>query len=711
MTAKSIFPDNVLPMIPQDKADDARFSAAANYINRELSILQFNWRVLQQSLDPHVPILERIKYLAICSSNLDEFFEVRVAGVRHRVVRDDGSTGPDGISPTDLLNHIYEASRLLVDEKYRILNEKLYPALAETGIRFPEREEWSVADCEWVRDYFRKQVAPVITPISLDLTHPFPRLINKSLHFLLRMDGNDAFGRDLNYAILHMPKSLPRLVNLPADNGGGSAHRIILLSEIIEEFAEELFPGMHIKGCHQFRLTRDSDLMLDELGTEDLALALKKELSSRDFGASVRLEVNHDCPGKVANFLLQKCGLTERELFRVRGPVNLYRFMHLNDLIDRSDLKFEGFTPGVPADLAHGNSILNRVAEKDYLLEHPYQAFWPVIDMLREAGRDPDVLAIQQTLYRIGSNSPVIDALIDAAHAGKEVTAIIELRARFDEAENIAMAQRLQDAGALVVYGVVGYKTHAKMLLIVRREKKKLKRYAHLGTGNYHVGNAKMYTDYSLLTSNKHMCEDVHKVFQQLTGMGKVYNFNLLWTAPFTLKKNLITAIRKEVANVAAGGRGHIVAKLNSLTDGTVIEELYRASTAGVKIELLIRGICALRPGVAGVSENIRVCSIVGRFLEHSRLYYFYDNGEEHFYCSSADWMDRNLDRRVEISFPILQEDLKERLKKELLDEYLKDTGQSWHLQENGDYLRERAQGTPQIVQERLLKALGSEEY
>lgn len=697
--------NNILPLhaVP---AEPDRFNAPANFFNRELSMLHFNRRVLEQSLDRSIPLLERLKFLAICSSNIDEFFEVRVAGLRHRVSREEGAFGPDRKLPAELLEQVLQEARELVAEQYRILNDILLPSLDEAGISFRSSSDWTEDEHAWARNYFRKQVAPVITPISLDLTHPFPRLINKSLHFLLRIDGNDAFGRDLEYAVLHMPRSLPRLVKLPNDENNVDVHRVVLLSEIVSEFASEIFPGMRIKGCYQFRLTRDSDLMLDEFEADDLASVLREELISRDFGASVRLEVGADCPGKVVSFLLQKCGLMERDLFRVDGPVNLSRYIQLLDLVSTKELQFDGFTPGNPFELEHGISMLDLIAERDYLLEHPYESFKPVVDLMREAASDPNVLAIQQTLYRSGSDSALIDALIDAARSGKEVTAVIELRARFDEADNLALAQRLQDAGVLVVYGVVGFKTHAKMMLIVRREKKgKLRRYVHLGTGNYHMGNSRIYTDYSLMTANKQIGEDVQRVFQQLTGMGQVTELNLLWTAPFTLKNNIRSAIRNEVKLVADGKAGHIMIKANALTDPVIIEELYKASSQGVKIDLLIRGICALRPGLPGLSENITVRSIVGRFLEHSRVYYFDNDGDYKVYCASADLMERNLDHRVEACFPILQDDLKARLREEMLSEYWQDDGLSWQLEPNGDYVRRSADGG-QKVHDRLLKAL-----
>jgi len=654
------------------------------YLNRELSLLAFNWRVLQQALDPSIPLLERIRFIFICSNNLDEFFEVRVAGLRHNLARGDTKPSLNGASTEEVLREINYRAHELVDEQYRIFNENLMPKLADESIQFLLSTEWNDEQYKWLKKYFKQQVMPVISPISLDLTHPFPRLVNKSLHFLLHLHGNDAFGRDLEYAVLHMPRSLPRIIELPEKIGGTKEHNFVYLSSIISEFAEDLFPGMDIHGCYQFRLTRDSDLLLEEKGIEDLASALKRELQSRNFGAAVRLEVGKSCPNKIANFLLQKCNLTADELYRVDGPVNLNRLMSLPELVDRPDLKFTGFTPKIPDELMR-RGIYEVVAERDILLHHPYQSFQPVIDLVRQAASDPSVLAIKQTLYRTGSQSAIVEALIDASHSGKEVTAVVELRARFDEADNIELAQKLQEAGVLVVYGVVGYKTHAKMSLVVRKEGKKLTRYVHLGTGNYHAGNARLYTDYSLLTSNPEICEDVHKVFQQLTGMGKVYELNQLWHAPFTLHKNLLLAVDRETKNAVAGKKARMIIKLNSLTDQTLIEALYRASIAGVDIELIVRGVCCLSPGIKGVSENIKVRSIIGRFLEHSRVYYFYNDGKESLYAASADWMERNLYHRVETCFPILDEAIKKRMIKEL-NLMLSDSKQSWMLSSSGEY-------------------------
>ena len=678
----------------------------AHYLNRELSLLAFNWRVLQQALDPSIPLLERIRFIFICSNNLDEFFEVRVAGLRHDLARGDTKPSLNGASTEQVLRDINERAHELVDEQYRIFNEELLPKLAEESIQFLPSNEWNDEQYKWLKKYFKQQVMPVISPISLDLTHPFPRLVNKSLHFLLHLHGNDAFGRDLEYAVLHMPRSLPRIIELPENVGGSKEHNFVYLSSVISEFAEDLFPGMDIHGCYQFRLTRDSHLLLEEGSIEDLASALKRELQSRNFGAAVRLEVGKSCPNKIVNFLLQKCNLTPEELYRVDGPVNLNRLMSLPELVERPDLKFSGFTPKVPGEIAR-RGVFEVMAERDILLHHPYQSFQPVVDLVRQAATDPSVLAIKQTLYRTGSHSAIVEALIEASHSGKEVTAVVELRARFDEADNIELAQKLQEAGVLVVYGVVGYKTHAKMTLVVRKDEKskKLSRFVHLGTGNYHAGNARLYTDYSLLTSNLDICEDVHRVFQQLTGMGKVYELNQLWHAPFTLHKNLLAAVDRETQNSLAGKKARMVIKLNSLTDQSLIEALYRASIAGVCVELIVRGVCCLSPGIKGVSENIRVRSIIGRFLEHSRVYYFYNDGEENLYAASADWMERNLYHRVETCFPILQADIKKRMLKEL-DLMLKDTEQSWILESSGEYRLHRTEKTKPKVQQQLLERL-----
>lgn len=674
------------------------------YFERELSLLRFNWRVLQQALDDTIPLLERIRFICICSSNMDEFFEVRVAGLRHRLERGENKPSLNGLSLEEVLKSIRDFAHKLFSEQYRILNDVLLPQLKQENIEFLSSDNWNPEQRQWIKKYFKHQVAPVISPISLDLAHPFPRLVNKSLHFLVHLHGNDAFGRDLEYAVLHMPRSLPRIIELPQELSENSSHSFVYLSSIVSAFSESLFPGMDISGCYQFRLTRDSDLFFDEELTEDLAKALQKELQSRHFGAAVRLEVEQSCPNKLVKFLLEKCSLTEDELYKVDGPVNLIRLMSLPDLVDRSDLKFIGFSPNTPKELQHGRPIIDVLSEHDILLYHPYQSFDPVVDFVRQAAADPDVLAIKQTLYRTGSDSPLVAALIDAAHSGKEVTAVVELRARFDEEDNIELAKKLQEAGVLVVYGVVGYKTHAKMILVVRRAAKKIVRFVHLGTGNYHERNARIYTDYSLLTANPDICEDVHNVFQQLTGMGKVYKLNTLWNAPFNLYKKIVKNIDCEIEHAKKGERAEIIIKANSMTDKKIIDKLYEASIAGVQIRLLIRGICCLRPGIEGVSENIQVSSIVGRFLEHSRVYYFRNAGEETLYAASADTMERNLYHRVEVAFPILEKDHKAMIVSHL-KQMLEPNAQNWRLDHDGKY-QILSEGNNRKVQEDLLEEL-----
>ena len=481
--------DSVVRLTPERPETDLK--SPSLYLNRELSLLEFNWRILQLALDEKLPLLERIKFLFICSANLDEFFEVRVAGLQRVQLTDPGYHGPDGLPPAQALERISEFAHRLVDEQYRIFNEVVLPALQRERILFLSRNNWSSAQRKWLRRYFAREVVPVISPIGLDLSHPFPRLVNKSLHFILSLRGADAFGRDLEYAVLHIPRSLPRIIELP-DRLSRNGQCFVFLSAVVHEFAAELFPGMTIKGCYQFRLTRNSDLFVDEQKIEDLASALKEELQARHFGASVRLEVASNCPKKIVRFLLQKCRLTEQELYQVDGPVNLNRLLAIPDMLDRPELKFPEFSPDLPPGLDPKSDIFAAIREADRFLNHPYESFLPILDFIRQAASDPDVLAIKQTLYRTGRHSEIGDALIDAARAGKEVTAIVELRARFDEAGNIELAQRLQDAGAQVVYGVIGYKTHAKMALVVRREGKALRRYVHLGTGNYNPATAKI---------------------------------------------------------------------------------------------------------------------------------------------------------------------------------------------------------------------------
>ncbi|TVP54599.1 MAG: polyphosphate kinase 1 [Halomonadaceae bacterium] len=654
------------------------------YFNRELSHLQFNYRVLQQARDDNHPLLNRMLFCCIFSSNMDEFFEIRVAGLRQQLKYGRENVGPDGKSPEQLLNEISEIAHRYVEEQYRILNDVLFPALKQELIHFVRRRDWSPAQAAWVAQYFEDEIMPVVNPIGLDPSHPMPRLVNKSLNFIVELEGKDAFGRETGMAIVPAPRSLPRLVRMPDEVCEGGDH-LVFLSSMIHAHADELFPGMEIKGCYQFRLTRNADLELED-DLEDLASALRGELLSRRFGDGVRLEVADNCPMPLVEFLLSQFGLTERELFWAHGPVNLARLMALNKLIKRPDLEYPVISPAVPKSLRGKDNLFTAIRQKDVLLLHPYESFTPVIDLLRQAAKDPHVLAIRQTLYRSGADSELVEALADAARRGKEVTAVIELRARFDEAENLELASRLQEAGVIVVYGVVGHKTHAKMIMIVRREEGRLKRYVHLGTGNYHAGNARLYTDYSFMTCDDALGDDVNKIFQQLTGMGKALKIKKLLHAPFTLHKRILEMIDRERSHAETGNNGHIVVKVNSLTEPEVIRALYRASQAGVRIDLIVRGICCLRPGVPGLSSNIRVRSIIGRFLEHSRVYYFANNGDDEVYCASADWMERNLINRIETAFPVQDTRLKRRLRRDL-ELQLKDNAQAWELQPDGDYL------------------------
>ena len=676
------------------------------YIHRELSQLKFNIRVLEQALDESYPLLERLKFLLIFSSNLDEFFEIRVAGLKKQINFAREQAGADGLLPSQVLARISEIAHEQVERQYALLNDVLLPALAKHQINFIRRRHWTTKLKSWVRRYFRDEIAPIITPIGLDPTHPFPLLVNKSLNFIVELEGVDAFGRDSGLAIIPAPRLLPRIIRVP-EEVGGAGDNYVFLSSMIHAHADDLFHGMSVKGCYQFRLTRNADLSVDAEDVEDLARALRGELFSRRYGDAVRLEVADTCPKHLADFLLKQFNLSENELYRVNGPVNLTRLFSITGLESHPELQHTPFTPVIPKLLQNAENIFSVVGKQDILLLHPFESFTPVIDLLRQAAKDPSVLAIKQTLYRSGANSEIVDALVDAARNGKEVTAVIELRARFDEESNLQLASRLQAAGAVVIYGVVGFKTHAKMMLILRRENGELRRYAHLGTGNYHAGNARLYTDYSLLTADEALGEDVSKLFNQLIGMGKTLRMKKLLHAPFTLKKTLLDMIAREAQFASEGKPAHIMAKVNSLTDPKIIRALYKASQMGVRIDLVVRGMCCLRPGVPGVSHNIQVRSIVGRFLEHSRIYYFGNGGDEQLFLSSADWMERNLDKRVETCFPVEGKKLITRVKKEL-ESYLTDNTQAWLLQPDGRYQRITPFGNanPRNAQAALLEKL-----
>lgn len=698
-----------LSEIDWQRFDDGSYSPSS-YINRDLSLLQFHLRVLAQAASPRHPLLERLFFLIIFSSNMDEFFEIRVAGIMQKLNMGDVSTSAHGMRPSEVLREISAVTHKAISEQYRILNEDILPALAQEDIRYLKRDELTPEQSAWMKQYFTEQVSPVLTPISIDPAHPFPRLVNKSLNFIATLEGKDAFGRDINLAIVPAPRSLPRVIRLPDELTGGKEHHV-MLSAVIHEHIGELFPGMNVTGCHQFRLTRNADLDLAE-DVDDIAKALEGELENRRFGDKVRLEVTTDCPAPISDYLLNEFELHDNQLYRVNGPVNLTRLLFDFNI---PALRYQSFTHVVPKPfrrevdkLDKATSMFAAMRKSDVLVHHPFHAFSPIINLLWQAASDPKVLAIKQTLYRSGTNSEIVKALTAAARNGKEVTAVIELRARFDEASNIAVANYLQEAGAVVVYGIVGYKTHAKLMLIIRRENDKIRRYVHLGTGNYHAANAKVYTDYGLFSADPDISEDVHKIFQELTGMGKPANLKKLLHAPFTLHEKLMSFIDDEIAQAKAGKRAHIIIKVNALTERRLIDKLYDASQAGVKIELILRSMCCLRPQVKDLSENITVRSVIGRFLEHTRIYYFYNAGYERLYCGSADWMDRNLFHRVEVAFPIEDKKLFKQIYQDGLINYLHDNTQAWTLDGNGVWqqLQPAADEMPHIAQEHLLKVI-----
>jgi polyphosphate kinase len=675
-----------------------------NFINRELSLLQFNARVLEQAKDVKTPLLERLRFLCISSTNLDEFFEIRVSGLKQQLAMGMAQPGPDGLSATDLLQAVSDASHALVAEQYRVLQRILLPELEQAGIRVVRRQAWTAAQQEWVHAYFTREVLPVLTPVGLDPSHPFPRVLNKSLNFIVSLEGADAYERTSGTAVVQVPRLLPRLIQFPERVGTGP-HDFVLLSSVIHAHVAELFPGMRISGCYQFRLTRNSDLWVDEEEVDDLMRALKGELPGRNYGDAVRLEMPSQCSPYVAQFLLTQFKLGAQELYKVDGPVNVHRFSALYDLVNRPDLKYPPFTPTLRPTL----DLFDQIKRGDLLLHHPYQGFAPVVELLRQAADDPSVLAIKMTVYRMGAQSPMAEALLGAARAGKEVTAVVELRARFDEATNIDLATRLQEAGAKVAYGIVGFKAHAKMLMVVRREGTTLRRYCHLGTGNYHTGTARAYTDFSLLTCNEKIGEDVHRLFQQMTGLGRVVQLSKLLQSPFTIHTQVLAHIEREAEEARAGRPARIVAKMNALSEPRVIEALYAASRAGVQIELVVRGICCLRPGVPGLSDRIRVRSIIGRFLEHSRIYYFYAGGREVTFLASADWMQRNFFKRVEVAFPLEDPVARQQVLEDGLWTYLQDNVQAWELLPDGTYRRtSRGEDPPRCAQELLLERLAN---
>jgi polyphosphate kinase len=683
---------------------DTPLTSPELYINRELSFLEFNRRVLAQAEDPAVPLLERLRFLAISCNNLDEFFEIRVAGLKQR--RELGSLhgGPDGMDVDEQLAAIRAESLRMVEAQYALLNAVLQPEMRAHGIHMPRAVDWTPGQVEWLGAYFDREVEPVLSPLGLDPARPFPRIQNKSLNFIVELSGNDAFGRDAPLAIVQVPRSLPRILRLPSEDP--TRVELTYLSQLIQHFVDRLFTGMRVTGCHQFRVTRNAELWVDDEETEDLLRAVEGELASRRYGDAVRLETRSDCPPQLRDFLLEHFELGQDDHYSVEGPVNLHRLMSIHELVDRRELKFSPFVPAVPRRFAGRLDLFEAIREKDVLLHHPFHSFAPVIDFLRQAATDPQVLAIKQTLYRAGPDSPVVDALVAAARAGKEVTVVIELLARFEEAANIGLANRLQEAGAHVMYGVVGYKTHAKLIMVVRREADRLRRYCHLGTGNYHPRTTRQYTDYGLFTCEDAIGEDLHELFLQLTSPTRVAQMRRILQSPFTLHEAMLEKTRREIAHARAGRPARIIAKMNSLIEPQIVRALYEASIAGVQVDLIVRGICSLRPGIPGISENIRVRSIVGRFLEHTRVYYFQNGGEPETFCASADWMERNFFRRIEVCFPIRRDSHRARVLADL-ELYLADNSDAWELGADGSYERRTpGDGEPVVAQLALLETL-----
>lgn len=690
-------------------------------LNREIGILEFNSRVLAQAEDPANPLLERLRFLGIVSSNLDEFFEVRVAGLKEQLQTDPKKIEADGLSIAETYDKVTEYAHTLVARQYAVFNDTIQPQLESAGIQFIFAKDWTPEQEKWAHGIFRTELLPLLTPIALDPAHPFPKVANKSLNFIVSLDGKDAFGRQARLAVVQAPRALPRVIQMPK-HLAKSDYGFVLLSSFVQKFVGSLFPGLSIVECHPFRVTRNSELFVSDDEVTDLRKALQGELPTRHLGDAVRLETSIDTPHALVERLRKENGLEPQDCYRIDGPVNLLRLSQVPDLVDKPELKFPlyrpkssfGLTkPGQQDSTDPDDSIIEKIRQGDILLHHPYESFEPVLQLLREASIDPDVLAIKQTVYRTGDDSPVMDALIQAARNGKEVTVVLELFARFDEQTNINWASKLESVGAHVVYGVVGHKCHAKMLLVVRREKivgkknkSQLVRYVHLGTGNYHPKTAKLYTDFGLMTCDESITNDVHLVFQQLTGTALHLETRELWESPFTLLDELIAHIRAEAKAAKAGKKALIIAKMNALLEPTIITELYKASQAGVKIQLIVRGVCALQPGVKGLSDNISVRSIIGRFLEHHRIYYFYAAGKESVHLSSADWMDRNLLRRVEVAFPVKDRALKKRVILEGLKLLLKDNATAWKMNSDGSYqqVKPRANQTPVIAQLELIK-------
>jgi polyphosphate kinase len=705
---------SLVPEVAQSAHE--RFGAPKNFINRELSWLEFNRRVLEEAEDPSQPLMERVKFLTIFSSNLDEFFEIRVAGIKQQIESETSDIGPDGLSPTETFNRIQKTVRELVAAQYALWKNELLPELAKNKIYVREIPELPAKRAAWAHRYFQQEVFPMLTPLAVDASHPFPHLLNRSHNLLVRAK-TQRRGEPL-HAIVQVPRAVSRLIALPRGKGADEPWEYIYLASLIKQHIGELFPGLILDGVHAFRVTRNSDLYIDDEEAENLLRTIEQELRRSSRGNAVRLEVEADCPKDFLELLLRFFNLSEADAYKLDGPLSM---IHLAPLVANdafAKLRDRSFQPARDPALPPHADFFEVLRRQDVLLHHPYDSFDQIVEWIEEAATDPQVLAIKITLYRTSGDSPIVGALIDAANAGKQVTAIVELRARFDEASNIQWARRLEESGAHVIYGVVGLKTHSKALLIVRRDADQLRRYVHLGTGNYHSRTARIYTDFSLLTSEPQLTEEVATVFNTLTGLAGYPGLKKLMVAPFDMHSRVIKLIERERDNAQAGKPARIIAKLNALVDQEIIEKLYEASCADVPIDLVVRGICCLRPKIPGLSENIRVISIVGRFLEHSRIFHFENAGQPKVFLSSADWMPRNFYRRIELAFPIENPTLRDQIINEVLPSFLHDRVKARELQPDGTYRRLKPEGSEpraqaqwhfrEVSRERAKKMTGS---
>ncbi len=673
------------------------FSNPEYYINRELGWVAFNERVLEEALDTHQPLLERVKFLCIFSSNLDEFFEIRVGGIKQQIENNTSDTGPDGMGASVIFREIQKKVHELVATQYRVWNDDIKPALEKHGIDILNADELTASDKVWGKKFFQAEIFPILTPLAVDSSHPFPQLMNKSHNLIVVLRNSDG----IRYAIVQIPRMLTALILLPEEDGK-EISRYVFLSSLIKQYVGELFPSSEVVGAHAFRITRNSDLYIDDEEEENLLRTIENELRKRNRGNAVRLEVQSSCPKEIEQFLMDTFKLKEADCYRYHGPLNLQHLSSICFSDHFPHLKDRPFLPTYGKMLTPQSDIFDVMRKEDIFLHHPYETFDGVIDFLNRAASDPQVLAIKMTLYRTSGDSPIVAALIAAARNNKQVTVLVELKARFDEENNINWAKQMEEAGVHVVYGVVGLKVHCKMTMVVRRDESSLRHYVHLGTGNYHPKTARIYTDMSLLTCRAELTREVAVLFNVLTGLADYPKFKKLIVAPFEMSDRFAAMIEREIQHAKAGKLGRIVVKVNSLVDESMITALYQASCAGVKVDLIIRGICCLRPGVPGVSENIRVVSIVGRFLEHSRIYYFGNDGKPDIYLGSADWMPRNFYRRVEVVFPIEDSKIKAYIEKEVIPTYLADCVKSRELRPDGTYIRLKSSDSKPAVQAQL---------